>query len=76
MDHLFMKKARRNQKEMARKLGMSRNMLNGYNKETKELGFPICYSRKRNTYFYLEDGYMLERLFKLGNEKKIAAAGD
>jgi biotin operon repressor len=76
MDYLIRKKATGNQKELARKLGMSRSMVNEYIKEMKELGFPIGYCRKRNTYYYLEEGYMVERLFHLGNEKERAAAVD
>jgi len=66
IDNLIRKKATGNQKEFARKIGMSRSMLNEYIKEMKELGFPIGYSRKKSTYYYLEDGYMVDRLFYFG----------
>jgi len=66
IDNLIRRKATGNQKEFARKLGISRSMLNEYIKEMKELGFPIGFSRKKNTYYYLEEGHMVDKLFYSG----------
>lgn len=64
LDHLIRRKATGNQKEFARKAGMSRGLLNIYLNEMKELGFPICYCRKRSSYYYEEDGHMVKSLFE------------
>ena len=64
LDYFIRRKATGNQKEFARKLGMSRSLLNIYLNEMKELGFPITYCRKRNTYYYTYDGNMVKTLFK------------
>ena len=64
LDYLIRRKATGNQKEFARKAGMSRGLLNIYLNEMKELGFPISYCRKRNSYYYEEDGCMVKSLFE------------
>ncbi|MDO8997846.1 MAG: winged helix-turn-helix domain-containing protein [Sediminibacterium sp.] len=51
------------QKEFAKKANMSRSMLNEYLKEMKELGFPICYSKERNSYYYTENIKFRDSLF-------------
>ena len=74
IDNLIRKKATGNQKDFARKIGMSRSMLNEYIKEMKELGFPISYCRRRNTYYYLEDGHMVSNLFYFDATKDVVNA--
>lgn len=51
------------QKEFAKKANMSRSMLNEYLKEMKELGFPISYSKERNSYYYTENIKLRDSLF-------------
>lgn len=51
------------QKDFAKKANMSRSMLNEYLKEMKELGFPICYSKQRNSYYYTENIKFRDSLF-------------
>lgn len=51
------------QKEFAKKAKLSRSMLNEYLKEMKELGFPISYSRERNSYYYTENIKFRDSLF-------------
>jgi hypothetical protein len=69
LDSLIRKKATGNQKEFARKAGMSKSMLNEYLREMKEMGFPINYCRKRNCYYYEQDGSLVKSLF----ESRISA---
>lgn len=64
MDTLIRMKATGNQKEFAEKLSMSRSTLNEYLSEMKEMGFPIGYCRNRSSYFYQEDGRMVDKLFE------------
>jgi hypothetical protein len=64
LDRMIRRKATGNQKEFARKAGMSRGLLNIYLNEMKELGFPINYCRRRSSYYYEEEGRMVESLFE------------
>ena len=64
LDYLIRHKATGNQKEFARKANLSRSMLNEYLKEMKDLGFPISYCRKRNTYYYEQEGGLVKSLFE------------
>lgn len=71
LDRLIKRKATGNQETFAHKAGMSRSLLNLYLSEMKEMGFPIVYSKERNTYFYQEEGNMVTSLFeKTEMEKK------
>lgn len=64
LDSLIRRKATGNQKEFAKKAGLSRSMLNQYLKEMKELGFPICYCRQKGSYYYEYEGIMVNKLFE------------
>lgn len=64
LDSLIKRKATGNQKEFCKKTGMSRSVLNIYINEMKQLGFPIYYDRKRNTYYYKEEGRLVKKLFE------------
>lgn len=68
MDELIRKKATGNQETFCKKVSMSRSLLNNYIKEMKTLGFPIEYDRKRNSYYYRENGHFVHNLF----ERKIS----
>ncbi len=64
IDGLIRAKATGHQQSFAKKLGVSRSMLNKYLRQMKELGFPICYSRQRQTYYYREHGKIVEKIFQ------------
>jgi DNA-binding IclR family transcriptional regulator len=64
LDHLIRKKATGNQNEFSRKVNMSRSTLNEYLKQMKALGFPIKFCRKRNTYYYTEEGGLTKKIFE------------
>ncbi|HEY8387771.1 MAG TPA: hypothetical protein VIK74_04165 [Parasegetibacter sp.] len=64
IDSLIRKKATGNQEEFSRKTGLSRSALNEYLKEMKKLGFPICFCRRLNSYYYEEEGSMVDSLFE------------
>ena len=63
IDALIRRKATGNQEEFARKINMSRSVLNDYLREMKELGFPIAYCKTRNSYYYSKNGKMVNTLF-------------
>jgi len=63
IDSLIRKKATGNQDEFARKTRMSKSMLKVYLREMKELGFPINFCKQRKTYYYEEEGKMVNALF-------------
>jgi DNA-binding IclR family transcriptional regulator len=63
IDSLISKKATGDQAELARKTHMSKSMLKEYLKEMKELGFPINFCKQRKTYYYEEEGKMVDALF-------------
>jgi biotin operon repressor len=64
IDSLISKKATGNQKALANKLQISRSGLNKLLNEMREIGFPIEYSHKRQTYYYKNNGRMVKTLFK------------
>ncbi|MBS1917696.1 MAG: helix-turn-helix domain-containing protein [Bacteroidetes bacterium] len=63
ISHYIEKRSTGTQKEFAKKLGISRSMLNRYLKEMKSRKFPIRYCKIRKTYYYQEPGKMTEKLF-------------
>jgi predicted DNA-binding transcriptional regulator YafY len=44
-------------KEFAEKLNLSERQLYKYLKNLKELGVPIKYSKRRNSYYYSDNGF-------------------
>ncbi len=64
IDHLIRKKGTGNAATLARRFDLSPAAIYKFIREMKELGFPISYSKKRKTYYYTEDGKMVEKLFK------------
>jgi biotin operon repressor len=77
MDELIRKKATGNQEAFCKKVSMSRSLLNNYIKEMKTLGFPIEYDRKRNSYYYRENGHFVHNLFerKISDSESIMVRG-
>jgi hypothetical protein len=70
LDTLIRKKGTGNQKEFAKRVGISRALLNIYLNEMKELGFPINYNRAKCTYYYEEEGKIVSSLFEKQIDKE------
>lgn len=64
IDNLIAKKATGSQQSLAKKTKLSISGLNNYLNDMRELGFPIQFCRKRNTYFYKNRGKMVDSLFE------------
>lgn len=63
IDCLIARKSTGNQKNMAAKIGVSVSTLNEYLNEMKEMGFPIKYCHKTQTYYYEKNGRMVSNFF-------------
>jgi hypothetical protein len=63
IDLLVRKKSTGSLETFSKKNGLSKRGLVNIIQDMKELGFPIKYSRKFNSYYYYEDGEMVKRLF-------------
>lgn len=63
-DYLFRKKATGNAEELAKKLGLSVSGTFKFIKELRREGFPIGYSKEHRSYYYTEEGRMVNRLFE------------
>jgi Mn-dependent DtxR family transcriptional regulator len=73
LDTLIRTKATGNVKQLAKKMNLSEPSVLNHIKELKELGCPIKFSRKRNTYYYENEGAVVISFF----DKKmcISASG-
>lgn len=56
LDYFIHIKATGTPKQLAAKLNIGERSVRGYISVLKELGAPIIYCRKRNTYYYQEEG--------------------
>ncbi|MCF3110621.1 hypothetical protein LL912_17680 [Niabella sp. CC-SYL272] len=63
IDHMIKKKATGDLESFASKNNLCKSAMAGVIQEMKELGFPIKFDRMRNTYYYAEDGKMVDALF-------------
>lgn len=63
MDDLISRKATGSPKDFSKKLGFSKRTLMGYIQAMKHLGFPIEYDKKREAYFYKQNGQMNDHWF-------------
>ena len=63
IDYLISHKSTGNCDQLSRKLGLSRSSTLEYLRLMKDLGFPISYSRNRNSYYYSEEGKMIKSFF-------------
>lgn len=63
IDNLIKRKATGNLENFAAKNSLCKRAMTDVLNEMKELGFPIKYDRKRNTYYYNEEGEMVKDLF-------------
>lgn len=68
IDYMIKRKATGNLETFSRKNSLCKRALTEIIHEMKELGFPIKYDRKRNTYYYEENGEMVKRLFVKNGE--------
>ena len=72
IDCLIARKSTGNQKNMAVKIGVSVSTLNEYLNEMKEMGFPIKYCHKSQTYYYEKNGRMVSNFFVEQIDKEAA----
>lgn len=63
IDLLVRKRATGNLETFAQKNRLSKRGLTDILQEMKDIGFPIKYSRRLNSYYYEEDGEMVKCLF-------------
>jgi len=63
IDYLIKRKATGSLETLAKKNGVCKRAMTDILNEMKELGFPIKYDRTRCTYFYDQQGKMVENLF-------------
>jgi bacteriocin-like protein len=63
IDKLIRKKATGNIRVLAKKLNLSKSGTEKFIHEMKEIGFPITYCKKQNTYLYEHEGKMVDKLF-------------
>lgn len=63
LDYVIKRKATGSLEAFAKKNSLSKSGLAAILSEMKEMGFPIKYSRKYNSYFYEENGEMVKCLF-------------
>ena len=64
IDQLIVKRATGPQQDLARKARLSISGLNNYLSEMRELGFPIRFCRKKKTYYYTDNGRMVDLLYE------------
>ncbi len=69
IDFLIKKKATGNLESFARKNNLCKRALAEVLHEMRDLGFPIKFDRNKNTYYYSEEGKLVERFFV--NEENI-----
>jgi hypothetical protein len=63
IDFLVRKKATGSLQTFAKKNSLSKRGLTNIIEEMREMGFPIKFSRQLNSYYYEEDGEMVQYLF-------------
>lgn len=69
IDSLIKKRGTGSVEQLATKLNLSKRATLDYLKEMRELGCPIKFCRKRNSYYYTEEGNILISFFE-DNSKK------
>jgi predicted DNA-binding transcriptional regulator YafY len=76
IDALIRTKATGTAKQLAKRLALSERTTLQHIKTMKELGCPIKYSRKRNSYYYADEGNVIISFFdKHFNDVKISGGG-
>ncbi len=69
IDSLISKRGTGSVEQLAAKLNLSRRTTLDYLREMKELGCPIKYCRKRNSYYYTEEGNVFISFFGRTSKK-------
>lgn len=69
MDSLIRNKATGNTASLARKFHLSKAAIYKLLQEMKDEGFPICYCKRRRTYYYTHNGKMPKKLFEIEMDK-------
>ena len=64
IDSLVRIKGTGNADQLAKRMDLSRSVTLSYISAMKQEGFPIKYCRKRNSYYYSEEGRMTISLFE------------
>ena len=75
IDSLIRRKATGSTKQLALKLNLSERRTLEYIKSLKEMGCPIKYCRKRNSYFYNGDGNISISFFSKNIEEQNTSVG-
>lgn len=70
VDYLIRTKSTGDIISFGKKLQLSKSSVHEMLKEMKELGFPIQYCSRRKTYYYSENGQMIENLFLRDRSEK------
>ena len=68
VDYMIRRKATGDLNRFAQKNGLCKRAMASVLQEMRELGFPIKFDRKRNTYYYQEQGEMVKALFVKGDQ--------
>lgn len=80
IDFMIKKKATGDLVTFARKNGLCKSAMAGVIQEMKELGFPIKFDRTNNSYYYAEEGEMVQELFikngRILSKEEIAQIGN
>ena len=63
IDYMIKKKATGDLESFASKNHLSKSAMASVIQEMKALGFPVKFDRTRSTYYYAEDGEMVQHLF-------------
>ena len=63
IDYMIKKRATGDLESFAGKNNLSKSAMAAVIQEMKELGFPIKFDRNKSTYYYAEDGEMVQHLF-------------
>ncbi|WP_315821834.1 helix-turn-helix domain-containing protein [Paraflavitalea speifideaquila] len=73
LDALIAAKRTGTPKQLAEKLGLSERTVRNYITTLKELGAPIHYDRKRQSYYYIEDGHFRFTFESLAHQLPVMA---
>jgi len=71
IDMLIRQQSTGSPRELGQKLGISERSARKYVNTLREMGAPISYSRKHNSYYYLEAGGFSFRFSHLSEEVRV-----
>jgi Mn-dependent DtxR family transcriptional regulator len=75
IDNLIRTKATGNVKQFAKKLNLSEPSVLKHIRDLKELGCPIKFCRKRNSYYYEDEGRIIISFFEKSSTKEDKLGG-